>query len=135
MSGLSMFMKENKVKRENFKIVATKSLRDENGKPIEFEFKPLTTRENEAIKDECSKMDKVGNISTNRNSYMAKVLSRCCVYPNLNDASLQDSYGVRTAEQLLLEMVDEPTEFSTLFETFASKNGYSDTDLVKEVKN
>lgn len=136
MSNLSYFLKENKIQRENFKLVATQSILDENGKPIEFEFKPLDTNEHERIKDDCLKKDKFGNITLDRALYSAKILASACVYPNLNDSTLQDSYGVRKAEDLITKLVDEPSEFNSLFERFCVKNATCyKNNLIEEAKN
>ena len=51
MSKFSRFLKENKAVRENVKYVPTKSFTDENGNPIEWTIKPLTTKEAEAMRD------------------------------------------------------------------------------------
>ena len=53
MSNFTRFFKQNKIKRENTNYVVTKSLVDENGKPLEWEIKPLTTEEDEKIRDAC----------------------------------------------------------------------------------
>ena len=53
MSEFSRFMKQNKIQRENTTYVATKSLTDENGKPLSWTFRPMSTKENEALRDEC----------------------------------------------------------------------------------
>ena len=44
MSNLSLFLKKNKIQKENTTYPATKSLLDENGNPLLWEIKPLTTR-------------------------------------------------------------------------------------------
>ncbi|MDE6111626.1 MAG: hypothetical protein K2F65_06900, partial [Eubacterium sp.] len=50
MSNFSRFMKKNKITRENTTFPATKSLVDENGKPLEWEIKPLSTKDNDNIR-------------------------------------------------------------------------------------
>lgn len=52
MSDLSRFLKANKIKRENTTFAATKSLVDAKGNPLPWTIKPLTTKENDAIRDE-----------------------------------------------------------------------------------
>ena len=47
MSNFSKFMKENKKIKQNTKYPATKSLCDDNGKPLEWTIKPLTSTEND----------------------------------------------------------------------------------------
>ena len=54
MSNLSRFLKENKKVKENTKYAATKSLTDEKGNPLEWEIRPLTTRANDELRDDCT---------------------------------------------------------------------------------
>ena len=54
MGDLSRFLKKNKKKKENIKIPATMSLTDENGAPLLWEVKPLTTKEDNAIREACT---------------------------------------------------------------------------------
>ena len=54
MSNFSAFMKSNKKQRQNELYAATKSLTDENGVPLLWELRPVTTRENEAIREQCT---------------------------------------------------------------------------------
>ena len=54
MSGFSRFMKANKISRENEMHAVTKDLRDEFGKPLEWEFRHITSRENEDIREQCT---------------------------------------------------------------------------------
>ena len=59
------------------------------------------------------------------------------MYPDLYDEELQDSYGVKTPEDLLYAMVDGAGEFQ-LFEVGMQKfQGFdkSFNDLVDEAKN
>ncbi len=59
------------------------------------------------------------------------------VYPDLYDAELQDSYGVKTPEDLLLAMVDNPGEYSDLTAFVQKFQGFdvSFSDKVDEAKN
>lgn len=143
MSKFSRFMKENKVARENTTYPATKSLVDENGKPLLWTIKPMTTKENEAIRDECMiDVPVPGKPNMYRpklatSKYIAKTICACVVEPNLYDKDLQDSYGVMTPEELLMVMVDDPGEYQA-FATFVQNfNGFDVTleDKVDEAKN
>lgn len=143
MSTLSMFLKANKKVRENFKVVGTKSICDSDGNPVLFEFRPLSTKENDRIREACTKdvpvPGKKGQYkaSLDRSKYMAMVLANTCVYPNLLDAELQDSYGVRTPEALIQELVDDPGEYAALFEAVAVSNGFDEEQpsKIEEAKN
>ena len=60
----------------------------------------------------------------------------CTVYPNLNDAELQDSYGVKSADALLKKML-MPGEYTEYKNRVMEINGYdmSMEELVDEAKN
>lgn len=143
MSNFSRFMKKNKIQRENTTFAATKSLLDENGEPLIWTIKPLTTSENDAIRDECTKdVPVVGKANMfrpklNTSKYIAKMICASIVEPNLNDKELQDSYGVMTPDELLKEMVDDPGEYSDFAAFVQQFNGFTTTmeDKVEEAKN
>ena len=54
MGDLSRFLKKNKKTKDNLKIAATASFLDENGKPLLWEIRPLTTKEDNALRDDCT---------------------------------------------------------------------------------
>lgn len=143
MSDLSAFMKKNKVMKENTFFAATKSLVDENGKPLLWEIQALTTKQDEAIRDACTKEVPVSgkrNLFRQKvdgNLYMVKRMVACIVSPNLYDAELQDSYGVKTPEDLLKELVDDPNEFGELATFITEYSGFDVTleDEIEEAKN
>ncbi len=124
-------MRDNKLKRDNVKFVATRSLVDENGDGLEWEIKPLNTRENDVIRDSC-----VRENGFDHTGYVAKMIARSVVYPNLNDKELQNSYGVFSPEELVKELVDNPAEYQDFTEFVTNFNGYetSMTEKVKEAK-
>lgn len=139
MSGLSMYLKKNKVTRENLIIAPTKSLCDENGEPVKFTFRPISTKENDEIRDMCVKTTIVGkevNSKVDNSKYMKTILARSCVEPNLNSVELQESYGVKDAEALICELIDNPGEYSALVVAIMEYNGFNKKDNpVEEVKN
>ncbi len=143
MSKFSRFMKQNKIVKDNTTFAPTKSLVDENGEPLEWTIKPLSTKENENIRDDCmievpvTGKPNMFRPKLNTSKYIAKMICACVVEPNLYDKELQDSYGVMTPEELLKEMIDEPGEYQA-FATFVQKfNGFNTTleDKVEEAKN
>lgn len=142
MSKFAKFMKSNKRFRENVKYVVTESLTDEKGNGLEWELKPLTTNESEDIREsstiEIPVKGKVGvfrpRVDTKK--YIAKMLVKSVVFPDLNDAELQDSYGVMNAEDLIRAMVDNPNEYNKFTAFVQEMNGFSNLDDdVKEAKN
>ena len=143
MSKFSAFMKSNKTAKKNEFYPVTKSLCDENGNPLEWEFRHITSKENEQIRNDSTREVPVFG---KPNMYRQKVdggkfalamVVKSVVYPDLYDADLQDSYGVNTPEDLLLEMVDDPGEYTKLIAYVQKLQGYdvSFDEKVEEAKN
>lgn len=143
MGDLSRFLKKNKKTKENLKISATTTLTDENGKPLLWEVRPLTTKEDNALREDCTVdvqvTGKPGMFRPkfNANRYLAKMVAACVVYPNLNDKELQDSYGVMGAEQLIQEMIDDPGEYNLFMNRLQEYHGFDQSfqEKVDEAKN
>lgn len=141
MSNFAAFMAGNANNVENVKFVASKRF-VENKKPVEWELKAIGSDLDEAIRKECTKKvpinGKRGQYTqeTDTDKYIAKMCVNCIVYPNLNDAELQDSYGVMGAEELLKKML-LPGEYTELKAKVMEVNGYdmSMEELVDEAKN
>lgn len=143
MSGLSRFMKQNKAIKQNGFYAVSESLTDENGKPLEWEFKHITSKENELLRDESTvDVQVTGKPNQFRpkfisRDYLNKLVSRSVVYPDLYNAELQDSYGVKTPEELLYALVDNPGEYQALTIWVQEFQGFrkSINDKVDEAKN
>lgn len=143
MSNLSLFLKGNKKTKEVVPYEPTKSLCDENGDALEFKWKAISVKQDEAIRDECTKEVQVTGKPNmfrpkfNTNKYIAKMIAASCVEPDLYNAELQNSYGVMTPEDLIREMVDDPGEYQDLTAFIQQLNGFnkSKADLVEEAKN
>lgn len=143
MSKFSRFMKANKIEKENGFYAPTRTLCDEDGKPLEWEFRHITSKENDGLRDECTVDVQVTGKpnmfrpKVNYSKYMQKVIVASVVMPDLYDVELQDSYGVSTPEELLLAMVDDPGEYNDLILFMQSFQGFnvSFDDKVEEAKN
>lgn len=143
MSKFSKFMKANKIAKENEKYAPTSSLQDENGKPLEWEFKQITSKENEVLRDSCTIEVQVKgkpNLyrpKVNTAEYLAKMIVASTVYPDLYDAELQDSYGVKTPEELLYAMVDNAGEYQDFTVWMQKFQGFTKNleEKVDEAKN
>lgn len=144
MSKFARFMKHNKKEKENGFYAPTASLWDqEAGKPLEWEFRHLTSKENDSLRDACT-MDvqvtgkpNMFRPKLNTSQYLNKMICTATVCPDLYDAQLQDSYGVKTPEELLYAMVDDSGEYSDLCVWMQRFQGFSRTleDKVVEAKN
>ena len=96
----------------------------------------------EAIRNECTKKVPIPGkrgqytMDTDTDKYLARVCTVCTVFPNLNDVELQDSYGVKSAEDLLRKML-LPGEYIEYKAKVMEVNGFdmSMEDLVDEAKN
>ena len=53
MSTFAQFMKENKKKKENTTYAATRSIVDKNGEPVLWTLRPVSSRENAEIREDC----------------------------------------------------------------------------------
>lgn len=143
MSKFAKFMKANKAVKENGFYPATKSLCDEKGNPLEWEFKHISSKENEEIRESCTiEVPITGKPNMFRQKvktslYIQRMIAASVVMPDLYDAELQDSYGVKTPEDLLLAMVDDPGEYNELAAFVQKFQGFdvSIKDKVDEAKN
>lgn len=143
MSRFSKFMRENKAEKKNGFYAPTKSLCDENGKPLEWEFRHITSKDNEGLRDECTvEVPITGKPNVFRpkvlsSKYIKKMITASVVLPDLYDAELQDSYKVSTPEDLLFAMVDDPGEYNELAAFVQKFQGFDTTfdDKVEQAKN
>ena len=143
MSKFAKFMKTNKAVKENGFYPATKSLCDEKGNPLEWEFKRISSKENEEIRENCTiDIPVTGKPNMYRpklksSLYIQRMIAASVVVPDLFDSELQDSYGVKTPEDLLMAMVDDPGEYNDLAAFVQKFQGFnvSFEDKVNEAKN
>lgn len=109
--NLSAFFAENAGKAERIKKVVSRRFVGEDGKPVEWEIRPLTGREIETL---VRRHTRLVAVPGTRGQYQqevdetacgAQMMAECTVFPNLHDKALQDSYGVMGAEELLQTML------------------------------
>lgn len=140
MSNFAAFMigTEN----ETVKYVASKRFVDKNGNPQEWEIKPIDSDLDEQLRKECTKKVQIPgkrgqfNQETDTDKYLARMCVACTVYPNLNDAELQDHFGVKSGDALLKKML-KPGEYTEYKAKVMEVNGYdmSMEEMVEEAKN
>ena len=137
MNDIRAYFKDDKKQEENKFYAPTKSLCDENGEPLKWEFRRLTSREVEDIREKNTVevqipgkpgmfRNRVNVAGVNRDMICASIVN-----PNLLNAELQDSYGVKTPGDLLQEMVDSPGEYDELAAFVTKLNDY---DIEKEIE-
>lgn len=136
-------MKSNKKEKQNGFYAPTASLCDEAGQPVKWEFRHLTSKENDALRDKCTEEVQITGKPNlfrpklNTSKYLNKMVCEATVFPDLLNAELQDSYGVKTQEDLLYALVDDSGEYSELCAWMQTFQGFSKTldDKVEEAKN
>ena len=141
MSDFTMFFADKVAKNETVKYVASKRFVKDK-KPVEWEIKAIDSDLDEAIRKECTKKVPIAGkrgqytLETDNDKYLARICTVCTVFPNLNDVELQDSYGVKSADDLLKKML-LPGECIEYKAKVMEVNGYdlSMEDLVDEAKN
>lgn len=142
MANLSGFLAQNAIKVENIKYVASKRFLGDDGKPLEWEVKCIPSTEDEALRKSCTKRVPIPGkrnqytSETDYNLYLGRLAATCTVFPNLNDAELQNSYGVMGADDLLKTML-MPGEYADYLTKIQEVNGFEVTfeEAVEEVKN
>lgn len=140
-SKFSAFMAQNVARIENKKIVVSNRFKDENGKPIEWEIRALTNEENDELQRRAMVnvpvMGQRGAFTRELDNvkYSAMLLAASVVYPDLNDAELQDSYGVKTPEALINKML-YLREATVLAQEIAKLSNFDNLpEAVTEAKN
>ena len=135
MNDLSVFLKENRKARENVFYCAGRDIKDSEGNIVKWEIRPISTSEEEKIREECTDCSG-GRYKLNVNRYIEKMIAEAVVFPNLYDAKLQDSYGVKSPEALVKEILDEPGDYSRLAKFVQELNGFKSLrEDIEEAKN
>ncbi len=140
---LTAFFAGNAISIENVKYIASKRFIDpETKEPIEWELSAIESAVDEEIRKECTIKKPIpgkrgqytNDLDTDK--YIGRVCARCTIYPNLNNADLQNSYGVKDADALLKKMLNigEYAEFKA---KVMELNGFDTSmdELVDEAKN
>lgn len=136
-------MKANKVEKKNEMYAPTDSLMDANGDALKWEFRHIGSKENESLRDSCTMEVQVTGKPNlfrpklNASQYLSKMIVASTVSPDLFDAELQDSYGVKTPEELVYAMVDDAGEYQDFTVWMQKFQGFSKTldEKVEDAKN
>lgn len=130
------FMKQNVAPHENTFYEISKRFCEEDGTPIKFEFRALTSKDVDESRDSAITKTRRGITGVNSTILMHNLITKALVFPDLEDKELQDSYGVYGASALIGVMFDAK-EYTTLSDIVGALAGFDqDTDELKaEAKN
>ena len=116
--NLKAFMAESAIQYKEVDYVASERFIDEKNNPIPWKLRILTETELSKLKAQCKK--RVTNpktqqsyIETDSSKLADLMIENSVIYPNLNNAQLQDSYGAVGAIDLAKKMLI-PGEYNDL---------------------
>jgi len=137
--NLKGFLKENAEVVQNQKVAISDRFKDENGKPLLFEIRPLTEKETDVIRKKSMKKtkSKKGYRDEMDNSlFVSKMITESVVFPDFKSEELQNSYGVVGAEALAETMLTVG-EYANLVLKVQEVCGMDEDldELVEEAKN
>ena len=135
--SLNGFFKSNAKSLPDVKVVVSERFTDQDGNPIEWVLHPISTKLVEEITKRNTKtVIKNGKkeSTVNEENLNAELLEAVVLYPSLNDAELQDSYGVSSANELLGAML-YPGETKVLTDALQEVMAGSKANDIDELKN
>ena len=135
--SLNGFFKSNAKSLPDLRVVVSERFTDEDGNPIEWILHPISTKLVEEITKRNTKTTiKNGKkeSTVNEENLNAELLEAVVLYPSLNDAELQDSYGVSSANELLGAML-YPGETKVLTNALQEVMAGSKANDIDELKN
>lgn len=141
MSNLSAFMRPNVAQVTNTLYAASPRFVGEDGTPMKWEIRCIDADEYARIRSACIRQvpvpGKKGQFTQQLDSYsfQARVAARCTVFPDLNNAELQNSWGVAKPEELLGKMLIGGEFDDYVTEVFQVNGFKTEDDLVDEAKN
>lgn len=135
--SLNGFFKSNAKSLPDVKVVVSERFTNEDGSPIEWVLHPISTKKVEEITKRNTKTTiKNGKkeSTVNEENLNAELLEAVVLYPSLNDAELQDSYGVSSANELLSVML-YPGETQVLTSALQEVMAGTKANDIDELKN
>ena len=135
--SLNGFFKSNAKSLPDVKVVVSERFTDQDGTPIEWVLHPISTKRVEEITKRNTKTTiKNGKKESvvNEENLNAELLEAVVLYPSLNDAELQDSYGVSSANELLSVML-YPGETQVLTNALQEVMAGTKANDIDELKN
>jgi hypothetical protein len=132
---LYRFFMDPAEKLENKKVVASKRFKDDKGRPVKWEVRPLSYQEISKLRKDCKTKQPVED----KNGRVVKILMfdgelfnleysvAATVFPDLKRKDLQDSYGVKGEKELLMKLLT-PAELDDYNVMTQQAAGYMNAD-------
>lgn len=136
----SAFMAGAAIQVEPVEFAVSKRFKGKDGESIKWKIVPFSAEVNDELIREHTKKVRLPNgdrkTSFDSARYGIACVVRAVTYPNLNDAALQDSYGVVSAEDLVKKML-LPGELDDLQNAVAQALGFENdiADDIQTAKN
>lgn len=138
---LKCFLKENTVAVEDKEYIASDRFRGNDGQPVPWRLRVLDNREVDRMVKSCQKKEwlpksKEYRYRTDNEQLAVEMVCASVVYPNLNSAELQESYGAVGAQELVRAMLT-PGEYTDLVFAVNEVCGFQSDmdDKIKTAKN
>lgn len=139
--NLKAFMAESAIQYKEVDYVASERFIDEKNNPIPWKLRILTETELSKLKAQCKKRltnpkTQQSYIETDSSKLADLMIENSVIYPNLNNAQLQDSYGAVGAIDLAKKMLI-PGEYNDLILAVNEANGFNSgmAEKIKRAKN
>lgn len=138
---LSAFMRSNVAPITNHFYAASPRFKGEDGKPMAWEICCISADEYARIRAACIKQvpipGKKNQYTQQLDTYafQAKVCARCTVFPDLNNAELQNDWGAAKPEELLGKMLIGGEFDDYMTEVFQVNGFKTEDELVDDAKN
>ncbi|SFM21611.1 phage tail assembly chaperone [Pelosinus propionicus] len=137
---MSVFMKGKAKQLPEEEKVITKLFEDEEGQPIPFKFKAITTTLIDKLKADCTTIKYIKGQrieSFDRDRFSCRIGIETTVFPDFKNAELLQSYNCIDPVDLAKTVLNLGGEYTEWIQTCSRINGFDDTieDVVKEAKN
>lgn len=126
----------NPVLPEKKEVMISKRFLDENGNPTPFVIRPISQKESEVLLKKHRKKDKKGQMYFDNTAFMSELVATAVVYPPLDNAELQNKYGL--GKEACLSNMLFTGEYQLLTDEIMNLSGMEEEDLnnvIEDVKN
>lgn len=140
-TDLKAFFANHVEKVADTEYIASKRIKDESGNPMKWILRPISNARMDEIQRECTYYPKDKNgVEQQRldtTKYISMITAETVVWPDLNNAELQDSWKVLNPCALLQVMLSVPGEYQKLKIEAQRVNGMMESmnDMVDDAKN